>query len=428
MINKCKGVALRVDNKDASKVGSGVMLKSKNNYYVITAFHCIKNKEGAALLETINIWDDIDGNKLTFKIDAIYYFKDQISELTDLAIIKLINTVIYKDKEYEINDLSQYKKNKLILQNGSRRLDCIDMVGYPEYTRDNNALSLERESFKLKRFRSDENKFKISDIEDDSGRINSRLEGYSGSGCFEEKGNLMILDGIFTEYDTGKKVGEGVSSKKIEELFDRYNLEKPILFGNYIEEKIRDKLEVIYNKELEDKASDEVLNNFKEFIESNIIDLKKFISNIDLESYRIDLDEYIEYTLTTLYLLEHYKIDKEIDVYRKVIKINKFFTKPFIKSEMESRKFFEGKYERFKKYEVINDKERIYIKGYKGEEFSCCDCKYESKNRILRKLISIKSKGLLGEKSSENIEKYCGDCIKLNEKNNLKSKVNKLWK
>lgn len=426
MDEKYKGLTLRVD-KDDSKVGSGAILKSKNNYYVVTAFHCIGDYENATLSENIEVWDNIEEDKVLFVINEIYYFTEENTTLTDLAIIKLENTVTFKNQEHEISNLFQYKNNNLILQTKARRVDFLEMVGYPKFKRDNTTLSLEMDSFELINFSSNKNKFKISDIKSYSGRTNSRLDGYSGSGCFEEKGDLIILDGIFTEYDNTKKIGEGISSLKIIELFERCDLEKPTLLAGYIESKIREKLEIICEKELEDRSLQEVIDNFRSFIETSINELDKFISDINLEDYGIDLDEYIEYTLVTLYLLEHYKIRKSIDNNTKSLIINKFSSKPFIKKETESRKKFEGKLERFKVNEITTEKERVYIKGFQGEEFDCTNCKYESKKGILSKIIPQKEGGLFWKKKEENIKMYCGDCIKLNAKSKLNTRVEKLW-
>ncbi|MGL5622283.1 hypothetical protein, partial [Cetobacterium sp.] len=85
MKERYKNICIRVDSE--LKIGSGFILKSSNNYYAITALHCITDKQNL-LAKEINIWSNYGDKRIEFLFDKEkqIFFDEEI----DLAIIKLI--------------------------------------------------------------------------------------------------------------------------------------------------------------------------------------------------------------------------------------------------------------------------------------------------------------------------------------------------
>lgn len=439
MEDKYENICIRVDSDP--KIGSGFILKSESNYYVITAFHCIGNNENKLLCEDIKLWGDYEENRIDFLFDKekIYFFDDEV----DLAIIQLTGKIIIDKSITEIRDISELKISPIIINiNKGKELNSF-LVGYPEDKRLPENITLERSKIKIIDYKFD-NKlgvFNKTDCFYEGGEtLDEKLTGYSGSGVFYEDKDYLFLNGVFTSYKENESLGKVISPIKLIELFKYCNLENPITTDSFIKIKLKEKVDKLIKKQI---RSDCTLHNlceeFKKKIDIEIDEIEKTIISLSKNKYNNPTEKYIELFVEKLYLLTYFSKQYKLDSNISAIKINGLLAKIFI-SKYEDFDEMKSEFIRFINDPdiKINKMDNIYIKdihNIDGGDFECDSCRYKSRplySRILPVFNKTKEKNqkfnIMGKDTNEKkIIVRCADCISIHKKEKLNEIGDELW-
>lgn len=432
MKNEYNYICLRVDSTDDKKnSGSGILLHSENNYYVVTAFHCIGDKETQSLYKDIEVWTNINEEKIRFSFvesNIKYFAKDRD---VDLAIIVLNQEVEVDGFKKNINELEDFK-NKLIIATNINDSQELKLIGFPEKKRDSGKISLEMDSISTRDYSFTEGTIRIKNIDynyDGDLTLDDAIGGYSGSGMFAEINDSILLTGIFTEYKSEKGYGDQINVKTLIELLKNFNLKIPLTMNGEFSYNLEKKIE---------ELSKDLTENYKELLGLNksfqdLISFFKNEKNINqLERYLIKegrkeiIEDELERTLIFLSILKMLNLNFEVNNH-------------YIKSDEKNNIIFKSKNDKYYRaiiselYEYLNSienrelkcKEIVYIAdivGIEGSHFNCCKCDdmrpMEGTNKLYnffrkrKKLIPEKSENFLTlEIQNKNTVFKCGECF-----------------
>ncbi|MGL5614167.1 hypothetical protein [Cetobacterium sp.] len=440
MKERYKNICIRVDSE--LKIGSGFILKSSNNYYAITALHCITDKQNL-LAKEINIWSNYGDKRIEFLFDKEkqIFFDEEI----DLAIIKLIGEcTIDKVKTKKMDELEAVYP---IIDTSEEEEKNTDLVGYPASNRMSEHISLERSKIEIKDYKFNKeigvfNKTNCPYEGEES--LDEKLMGYSGSGIFYEHNNSLFLAGIFFKYSKNKSLGKAISPIKLIELFKKYELELPNIKDSYIKIKVKEAVDKLIEKQLsKDMSLLTQCQEFKRKIDLEIEEIEKVIISLNKEKYNYPLKKYIKLFIEKLYLLSYFNRDFEINSNLSAIKIQNLSAKLFI-SQYDDFDEMKSEFIRFiNDSEIkINKMDNIYIKdihNIDGGDFDCTSCRYSEKNcrdKFFNKILPEFNRGkeknekfnIMGmDRNEKNIKVKCADCISVNKKDKLKEIGDKLW-
>lgn len=443
MGDKYKNICVRVDSD--LKIGSGFLLKSSNNYYIITSLHCISNGEKNILCEKIKLWSDYQENRVDFlfeKDKAIFF-----NEGTDLAIIELMGKFIINGDNTNIKDISELKINfPIINANKDNELDSI-LIGYPKSKRMTQNITLERSKIEIRDYKFDNQLgvFHKTDCFYEGGEVlDEKLVGYSGSGIFYESKGTIFLNGIFFKYIEKDSLGEAISPIKLIEVFSNHGLELPSTTDNFIKIKLKEASEKLIKKQLaSDYSLYERCKEFEKNFDLEIDEIEKIIINLNKNKYNYPIENYIKLFVEKLYLLNYFSKKFNLDSNMSSIKIESLLAKIFI-SQYDDFDEMRSEFIRFINDDdiKINKMDNIYIKdihNIDGGDFECITCRYLEKgivSRVYNKILSTFNIGkeknerfnIMGnDRNEKKITVRCADCISVHKKKKLSEIGEKLW-
>lgn len=453
MNERYHNICVRVDSDKT--LGSGFLIKSPENYYIITAFHCVGNKENMKLFDNIYVWSNKDKEKVSFifRKDKIKFFPNSTDDKVniDLAIIPIDKKVKVNGREENIEDINNYGGNSLIIEQNLNSRTSLKLVGFPEYMRDKDNIDLELEALEVKNYRtnSEVGKFSETDFKHSGGQtLDEKLDGFSGAGIFGEVGNLFILKGIFVKYKDDKDLGGAISSTKLLELFKYSQLELPYNEDGYLLEMMNNTLKAIL-QQLEKKDPTSEIEEIEKEIKGSLKKISLMIKSLTEEERFINRDEYVKIVLEHLCLLQYFENQFKIKEDRISIEINDSFLSKVFKSrykddltliKVELNKFINEK--KFK----IEDLEHIYVEGIynlDSSPFQCEKCPYYSnvpeaiRDKVEKGMLpedilddfmnSDNSSDLLEGRKPKNIRIKCAECISIGKLDRLDDRKEKLW-
>lgn len=454
MDDKYNDICVRVDSGE--RIGSGFLIKSPNNYYIITAFHCIGNKESMELFDNIQVWSNQAKEKIEFifRKEEIKFFPNSTddAENIDLAIIPIDMDVKIEGSDEKIEDINGYGESYLVIDNNLKKKDSLKLVGFPEYTRGKYDIDLEMEDLEIKNYRKNREVGKFSETNfsySGSQSLDDKLNGFSGSGIFYESDNLLILEGIFVKYKEENDLGGSISSTKLIELFEFSKLELPYNEDSYLLEKMTKTLEITL-QQLKGKDPTSQIEEIEIKIKENFKKISLVIKCLTEEGGFINREEYIEIVLEHLCLLQYFDNEFKIKEDRISIEINESFLSKIFKSrykddfpliKVELNKFINEK--KFK----VEELEHIYIRGIEnldGSPFQCDRCPYYtdipksirdkieqgmySKDILIDFMNSDNSSDLLIGMKQKKVRIKCAECISIGKLDRLKNRKEELWR
>lgn len=461
MYDKYNNICVRVDSlkkigDSIKNIGSGFLIKNpKNDYYIITAFHCIGNEKKMELFDNIQVWSNQAKDKIEFifRKEKIKFFPNSIdgTENIDLAIIPIDREIMINGKNENIEDINDYGANILIIDRSLKQKSNLKLVGFPEHRR-YSRIDLQIEDLDIKNYRMNDEvgEFTKTNFNNVGGQtLDDKLDGFSGSGIFYESDSFLILEGIFVRYKDEKDLGGAISSTKLIELFNLHGIELPYNEDGYFLKKMNDTLNNML-QQLKAKDPTSEIEKIENEIKTNFKKIIFMINSLTKEDGFIKPDEYIEVVLEHLCLLQHFENEFEIKEDRISIEINgSFLSKVFKSKYKDDYPLIKVEFNKFineKKFKIEN-LDHIYIEGVNNLDsspFQCDDCPYH--NNIPEGIRDKVEKGILSEdilvdfmnsdNSSELLEGRkvkdirikCAECISIGKLDRLEDRKEKLWK
>lgn len=450
-MSKYDTICVKINSKE--NTGSGFLIKSPNNYYAITSFHCIGDEKKMELNSDIKIQGNKENEVIEFYFEQsnIKFFPHVDEELNiDLAIIPLLEKVKIIGEVNREENIEKYVSKKLVIDTSINSETNPNLIGFPINKRDEKNPSLEREYIKIEgyKFNKDIGTFTKSNIYHDGGQsFDERLDGFSGSGIFLETESLILLQGIFNTHNKRKSLGNAISPMKLRELFKISDLEVPPTLDSFFQLKLEEILTNLIEEERKEDPS--LFSMFEEFKEKIILErynIEKIIKGLSIESFHNQKEKYLELFIEKLYLLEYFK---------KTYSLNKNTLS--IDLEKMSAKLFKSNYDKYPKIKAefiryiydsrikINQGDNIYVKDiadYDEGDFNCENCCYlmEKDEQFIEKDINTKilnnyvstskesnSFNIIEGKNRKELIIRCADCISTGKKKKLEKREGKLW-